>query len=201
MNVYIVGLNGSPNVDGNTGFLVKKVLEECEARGAKTILLNVGKIMQEQKCGFCTVCSNPCTGNCYKGTKLEEAFEILRNADGVVVASPVYFGSVSAQLKAMFDKTRKVRANKGLYNKVGLCMAVGASHYGGEETTIKAMHDMMLINGMIIVGDGYIDDNCGHQGVCATRPAQEDEEAIKRAVMSAKRLIEVCKSTESIRQS
>ena len=59
MSVYIVGLNGSPNVEGNTSFLVKKVLEECEARGAKTILLNVGKIMQEQKCGFCMVCSNP----------------------------------------------------------------------------------------------------------------------------------------------
>lgn len=195
----IVGLNGSPNVDGNTGFLVKTVLEECEARGAEIVLLNVGKIMNEQKCGFCTACSSPCTGNCYKGTKLEEAFEILKNADGVVVGSPVYFGSVSAQLKAMFDKTRKLRAIKGLYNKVGICMAVGASQYGGEETTIKAMHDMMLINGMIIVGDGYIDDNCGHQGVCATRPAKEDAEAIRRAVMSAKRLVEVCKATETIR--
>lgn len=195
----IVGLNGSPNKEGNTSFLVNKVLEECSIRGAQTIMLNVGRIMGEQKCGFCTVCSNPCSGNCYKGTKLEDVFEILKKADGIVIGSPVYFGSVSAQLKAMFDKTRKVRANKWLYNKVGLCVSVGASKYGGEETTIKAMHDMMLVNGMIIVGDGYIDDDCGHQGVCATRPAKDDENAIKRAVISAKRLVEVCKATESIR--
>lgn len=195
----IVGLNGSPNSDGNTSFLVNKVLEECSIRGAQVVMLNIGEIMAEQKRAFCTVCSSPCNGSCYKGTRLEEAFGILKNADGVVIGSPVYFGSVSAQLKAMFDKTRIVRANKWLYNKVGLCLSVGGSKYGGEETTIKAMQDMMLVNGMIIVGDGYIDDDCGHQGICATRPAKEDENAIKRAVISAKRLTEVCKATESIR--
>lgn len=195
----IVGLNGSPNNDGNTSFLVSKVLEECSIRGAQTIMLNVGTIMDQQKKGFCTVCQSPCEGVCYKATKLEEAFEILRNADGLVIGSPVYFGSVSAQLKAMFDKTRKVRANKWLYNKVGICVSVGGSKYGGEETTIKAMQDMMLVNGMIIIGDGYIDDDCGHQGVCATRPASQDENAIKRTVIAAKRLVEVCKATESLR--
>ncbi len=195
----IVGLNGSPNNDGNTSFLISKVLEECSIRGAQTIMLNVGMIMDQQKKAFCTVCQSPCAGACYKGTKLEEAFEILKSADGLVIGSPVYFGSVSAQLKAMFDKTRRVRTDKWLYNKVGLCISVGGSKYGGEETTIKAMQDMMLVNGMIIVGDGYIDDDCGHQGICATRPAREDENAIKRTVIAAKRLIEVCKATESIR--
>jgi multimeric flavodoxin WrbA len=195
----IVGINGSPNTDGNTSFLVGKVLEECSFRGAQTVMLNIGEIMSEQKKAFCTVCSNPCTGICYKGTRLEDAFEVLKGADGVVIGSPVYFGSVSAQLKAMFDKTRMVRNKKCLYNKVGLCVSVGASKYGGEETTIKAMQDMMLVNGMIIVGDGYIDDDCGHQGICATRPAKEDENAIKRAAIAAKRLIEVCNATTSIR--
>jgi multimeric flavodoxin WrbA len=195
----IVGLNGSPNNNGNTSFLVNKVLEECSVRGAQTLMLNVGNIMNDQKTSFCTVCSSPCTGVCYKGTKLEEAFEILKNADGIVIGSPVYFGSMTAQLKAMFDKTRMVRANKWLYNKVGLCVSVGGSKYGGEETAIKAMHDMMLVNGMIIIGDGYIDDDCGHHGICATRPAQDDENALKRTVIAAKRLVEVCKATQGTR--
>ena len=195
----IVGLNGSPNNDGNTGFLVSKILEECSIRGAQTVMLNVGKIMAEQKKAFCTACQSPCNGICYKDTKLDEAFNILKKADGVVIGSPVYFGSMTAQLKAMFDKTRRARVNKWLYNKVGLCVTVGGSKYGGEETTIKAMHVMMLVNGMIIVGDGYIDDDCGHQGICATRPACEDENAIKRLVIGAKRMIEVCKATESLR--
>ncbi|MDF2985777.1 MAG: NADPH-dependent reductase [Eubacterium sp.] len=198
--MYIVGLNGSPNKDGNTSFLVNTVLEECTKLGAETIFIELGKIMGELKNSYCTVCSNPCTGNCYKGTDLEEAFRILKKADGIVIGSPVYFGSVSAQLKAMFDKTRKVRANKWLYNKVGLGVSVGTSRFGGQETTLKAMHDMMLVNGMIIVGDGYIDDDCGHHGVCAMRPANEDENAKKRAAISARRMVEVCKATECIRE-
>lgn len=197
--MYIVGLNGSPNKNGSTSFLVGKVLEECAKLGSQTTLFDMGEIMNEQKNSYCTVCSNPCTGACYKGTRLEEVFEILKKADGIVVGSPVYFGSVSAQLKAMFDKTRRVRVNKWLYNKVGLGVSVGASRFGGQETTLKAMHDMMLVNGMIIVGDGFIDDDCGHHGVCAMRPASEDENAIKRAVISAKRLVEVCRATQSIR--
>ncbi len=197
--MYIVGLNGSPNKQGSTSFLVEKVLEECSKLGAQTTLLDIGVIMNEQKNGYCTVCSNPCTGGCYKGTTLEEAFEIMKKADGIVIGSPVYFGSVSAQLKAMFDKTRRVRANKWLYNKVGLGISVGASRYGGQETTLKAMHDMMLVNGMLIVGDGFIEDDCGHHGVCAMRPAKEDENVLKRTVISAKRLVEVCRATQSIR--
>ena len=58
---------------------------------------------------------------------------------------------------------------------------------------------VMLVNGMIIVGDGYIDDDCGHHGVCAMRPARDDENAVKRAVISAKRMVEVCRATEGIR--
>ena len=197
--MYIVGLNGSPNMEGNTSFLTGRVLEECSKLGARTILLDIGKIMGEQKCGYCTVCSNPCTGSCYKGTSLEEAFELMKKADGIVIGSPVYFGSVSAQLKAMFDKTRKARVNKWFYNKVGLGVSVGNARFGGQEAALKAMHDMMLVNGMVIVGDGYIDDDCGHHGVCAMRPAREDENAVKRAVISAKRMVEVCKATEGIR--
>ncbi|OPX44170.1 p-benzoquinone reductase [Ruminiclostridium hungatei] len=197
--MYIVGLNGSANQDGNTSFLVGRVLEECSRQGADTILLDIGKIMNEQKNGYCTACSNPCTGICYKGSRLEEAFEIMKKADGIVVGSPVYFGSVSAQLKAMFDKTRRIRANKWLYNKAGVGVSVGTSRFGGQETALKAMHDMMLVNGMIIVGDGYIDDDCGHHGVCAMRPAKDDENAVKRTAISGRRLVEVCRATVGIR--
>ena len=195
----IIGLNGSPNSNGNTSVLINNILDCCKELGAQTTMVNVGEIMQQQKSGYCTVCTNPCKGVCYKGTELEKVYELLRDSDGVIIGSPVYFGSVSAQLKAFFDKTRKVRADKWLYNKVGICATVGASKFGGQETTIKAMHDMMLVDGMIIIGDGYIDDDCGHQGVAAVRPAQEDENAKKRARIAAKRLVEVCAATESIR--
>ena len=110
--MFIVGLNGSPNKDGNTKFLLNTVLEEAKNLGAKTMILEVQELLDSTKNPFCVVCSNPCSGVCYEGTKLEEAYETLKRADAIVMGSPVYFGSVSAQLKAFFDKTRKLREKR-----------------------------------------------------------------------------------------
>jgi len=38
---------------------------------------------------------------------------------------------------------------------------------------MKALHDIMLVHGMTIVGDGYVGDDCGHHGVCAQQPADK----------------------------
>jgi len=190
--MFIIGLNGSPNKNGNTRFLLEKVLETAEGLGAETLLLHAGELVNSAKHPFCIACSSPCNGSCFKGTKLEEAFELMKKADGIVFGSPVYFGTVSGQLKAFFDKTRMLRKEKGLYNTLAAGVTVGSSKYGGQETTMKALHDSMLIHGMIIVGDGYGENDCGHQGVSSQRPAREDENAILRAEILGKRMVEVC---------
>lgn len=196
----VVAVNGSPDPQGNTAFLLRRVLDKAEAAGVETHLLQVGTLMAETRVApFCNVCSNPCQGSCYSGSPLEGTYETLRSADALVLGSPVYFGTVSAQLKAFFDKTRKIRAEKGLYNTVGAAVTVAASKYGGQETTMRALHDMMLIHGMIIVGDGHLSVDCGHHGVCAQRPASEDEIAHRRADILALRLIDVCQATMALR--
>ncbi|MCX7923361.1 MAG: flavodoxin family protein [Clostridia bacterium] len=198
--MLLLGLNGSPNKNGNTKFLLNKVMEKAQELGADTKVLEIGELMASTKQPFCVACSTPCTGVCFKGTEFEEAVELMKKADGIVFGSPVYFGTVSAQLKALFDKTRKMRTEKAFYNKVGAGITVGASKYGGQETTMKALHDIMFVHGMIIVADGYSEDDCGHHGVCAHRPADKDEFAIKRAEILAKRLVEVCGETTALRK-
>lgn len=190
--MLVVGLNGSPRRDGNTKFLINTVLDKLKESGAKTIVYDVQELLNSAKHNFCVVCSSPCSGICYKDSKLEEAFEVMKKADAVIFGSPSYFGTVSAQMKAFFDKTRKLRGEKALYNKVGAGITVGGSKYGGQETTVKALHDIMLVHGMIVVGDGYFEDDCGHHGVCAHSPADKDDFAIKRADILAKRIFEVC---------
>lgn len=200
IKLLIIGLNGSPNKNGNTRFLLDVVLEKARELGADTEILEVQDLLSSARHNFCTACSTPCSGICYKGTKLEEAYEKMRSADGIVFGSPVYFGSVTGQLKAFFDKTRKLRTEKAFYNKVGAGITTGASKYGGQETAMKAIHDIMLVEGMIIVGDGFIDDDCGHHGVCSQKPSNTDEFAIKRAEILGKRLFEVCQGTVSLRK-
>lgn len=190
--MLIAGINGSPNKNGNTKFLMKSVMDELKKKGVETVIIDIMDIITEPKVPFCVVCSNPCDGRCYKGTKLEKAYEIMTKADGILFGSPVYFGSMTAQLKALFDKTRKLRTEKALYNKPGAVLTVGAAKFGGQETTIKAVHDCMLVNGMVIVGDGYIDKDAGHHGVCAVRPAEDDEFAANRIKILADRMYEMC---------
>ncbi len=199
--MLIVGLNGSPNKNGNTKALLEKILIKAKSLGAETIILDVPELLKSAKQPFCIACTNPCSGQCFQGTALAEAYEQLKKADGILLGSPVYFGSVSGQLKAFFDKTRKLRGEKGLYNTVAAGVTVGNSKYGGQETTIKALHDIMLVQGMIIVGDGYHEDDCGHHGVCAQKPGGEDEFALRRAEILAKRMVEVCGATASLRKT
>ena len=91
-------------------------------------------------------------------------FDLLRRADGILLGSPVYFGTVSAQLKSFWDKTRLLRREKYLINVVGGALAVGGSRFGGQETTLRALQDMMLCQGMIVVGDAHLEEDAGHQG-------------------------------------
>lgn len=198
--MLIVAINGSPDPDGNTAFLLKRTLAAAENHGAQTQLIHAAaKVSSVDGTPFCTVCSNPCDGRCYRDTPLEAAYDLLAKADGVLLGSPVYFGTVTAQLKAFFDKTRRLRKQFGLYNKVGAGVTVAASPYGGQETTIRALHDIMLVHGMMIVGDGFTDGDCGHHGVCAHRPASADNNAIKRAELLAARMTQVCKATATLR--
>ncbi|HHV65966.1 MAG TPA: flavodoxin family protein [Peptococcaceae bacterium] len=197
--MLIIGLNGSPNKKGNTKLLLEKVLATTSGLGAETKILEIPEIIKSAKDPFCRACSSPCSGQCFRDTDLEAAYELLKKADGIIIGSPVYFGSVSGQLKAFFDKTRKLRGEKGLYNTVAAGVTVGGSKYGGQETTLKALHDIMLVHGMIIIGDGYYADDCGHHGICAEKPAAEDSFALRRAEVLAKRIVEVCTATRALR--
>jgi multimeric flavodoxin WrbA len=196
--MYILAINGSPNRSGNTAFLLEKVLEAAAEEGVEGKLIHVMDAVKGQKMPFCVACSSPCKEACHeKDAGLKEACDVLENASAVVLGSPVYFGTVSAQLKALWDKTRGMRTRRGLVGKPGAAVSVGAARFGGQETTIKALHDMMLIHGMSVVGEGIQDADAGHQGVSGQKPAEEDSFARERAGILGRRLAQEVKKASS----
>ena len=65
------------------------------------------------------------------------------------MATPVYFGSVTAQVKTLFDRSVLLRRQGfQLKSKLGAGMAVGGSRNGGQEKTIQVVQDWMHIHGM-----------------------------------------------------
>lgn len=198
--MLIIGLNGSPNREGNTAFLLQTALKSAAELGAEIETIFVQEILEQEKRPFCIGCETPCRGVCYAGTKMEEVLKRLGEADGVLMASPVYFGTVSAQLKGFWDKTRRLRRERKLLNTVGGALTSGGAPFGGQETTLRALHTMMLIQGMIIVGDSH-QKSPGHHGANAVQPAAEDSHALKRAAMLGRRIFEVCEATASLRKN
>ena len=159
------------------------------------MLLHSMQILEGQEKPYCDACSSPCNETCYEDTELEKAFDMMAEADALVLGSPVYFGTVSAQLKAIFDKSRAYRKRKAFAGKVGAAVSVGASRFGGQETTVRALHDIMLVHGMSLVSDSSITETIGHHGVCAQKPARDDAEAVKSARVIGIRLVEECRKS------
>lgn len=184
--MYIVAINGSPNKDGNSAFLLNEIKKHCE--GCEFEIISAHEVVTDAKTPFCTNCTSPCQKVCYNGTKLEEAFDKIEKADFVLFASPVYFGSMSAQLKAFFDKTRAIRLEKKWLGKPMAAVSVGASKYGGQERTVDHIHSCALVSGMKIVGNGS-ELTMGHFGISAHRPAENDEYAIKQCESLAKTIM------------
>jgi NAD(P)H dehydrogenase (quinone) len=109
------------------------------------------------------------------------------SSQGVIAGSPVYFGTMSAALKKVFDETISIR--KKMEGKIGAAFATSGDATGGKETTIMSILQAMLINGMIIVGDPM--SATGHYGVaCAGAP---DETAKENAIKLGARVAELAK--------
>ena len=88
-------------------------------------------------------------------------------ADGLIIGSPVYFGTMAAQLKQVLDDFVGVR--RKMENKIGAVFTTAGDASGGKETTMMSIIQAMLIYGMIIVGDPM--SATGHYGTsCVGAP-------------------------------
>lgn len=113
------------------------------------------------------------------------------NSDGIIAGSPVYFGTMAAELKEVFD--RLIGTRRRMEDKIGAAFATAADPSGGKETTIMSIMQAMLIYGMIVVGDPM--DATGHYGVsCVKAP---DEQTSANAAKLGKRVALLAKKMRS----
>ena len=105
---------GSPRPEGNTDILLQEALKPIHAAGHEVLLfkLNYLNIKPCQDCGGCTK-----TGTCVIQDGMAEIYEAIRTADRFIVASPIFFFSLSAQTKAMIDRCQALWCEKYLLKK------------------------------------------------------------------------------------
>lgn len=167
----ILGISGSPVSEGNNDKLIGRVMDAAKGRGfdVDTVFLSSSDIAPCDACGACNG-----TGVCVIKDDMCAVYDKLVSADAIIVSSPVYFGNVTAQLKALFDRSVMLRRSGfKLKGKVGAAIAVGGSRNGGQEKTIQAIHDWMHIHSMAVIGDG------DHFGGILQKPAIDDAVGMK----------------------
>jgi NAD(P)H dehydrogenase (quinone) len=148
---------------GNTRKLAQEIAAGVTAAGVEAVLRNTAEVTRDD----------------------------FLEAEGIIAGSPVYFGVMAADLKKVFDEFVGVR--RKMENKIGAAFATGGHPTGGKETTIFSIIQVMMIYGMIIVGDPL--DASGHYGVgCVGAP---DAAVASDAFKLGARVAELCKKIRS----
>jgi multimeric flavodoxin WrbA len=96
----IIGIVGSPRTKGNAETLTRIALEAAEKEGAEIELITLAG-EDIKPCDGCRVCRQ--TGTCHINDDLPPIREKMLEADGIILATPVYFGSATPQIKALID--------------------------------------------------------------------------------------------------
>ena len=158
MEIKILGVCGSPIEGGNTEVFLKEALKAAEsASGVQIEFISLaGKEIRD--CRHCNWCVTKQTEGkfCSQNDDMTEIFPRVLQADGLLLASPVYIGRLSGYLACFLDRLR-VFAFGNLYrgklhNKVGGALSVGWSRNFGIETTLISIVSAFMILGMIPVG-------------------------------------------------
>jgi multimeric flavodoxin WrbA len=152
----VVAFNGSARKDGNTCLLLKAVLEELQAEGAETELIQMAEKGPIQGCIACFRCMEQKNMKCAVETDpFNEYFEKISKADGILLGSPVYFSDITAGMKALIERCGLVsRANGNvLRRKVGA--GVIAVRRAGSNHSLASLNYLFLISEMIIPGSSY----------------------------------------------
>lgn len=149
--MYVLGIQGSPRKNGNSNFLLTSFLKECESLGAETGEISTHDL-DIHPCKELIVCEKK--GFCPIKDEMEvQGYEKLRQADVVVLASPVFFYNVTAQAKIFIDRCQMFWGRKyklGLkdpdrFTRQGFLLSVAASGgkrlFEGVELTAKYFFD------------------------------------------------------------
>jgi multimeric flavodoxin WrbA len=155
----ILGICGSPRKKA-TDYVLREALRIVEEAGHKTEFFSIlGKDISP--CTHCDYCLK--NTECKIKDDMFELYPLLKDARGLIIATPVYMGGISAQTKIIMDRCRALLAadRKVFRYKVGMAIAVGGDRVGGQELAIQQIMAFYILNEIIPVSGGSFGANLG----------------------------------------
>ena len=187
----VLGIAGSPRRGGNTDLLLAEVLKGAASKGAevKTIVLNDLKITPCQHCDACLK-----AGNCRIEDDMQMVYRELEDADRIVLASPMHFMGVTAQMKAMIDRCQALWARKYVLKvppfrdqreRKGLFIAVGGTRLANLfEPSLVMIKTLFRLLDITYAGELLF------PGVDEKGAIKDHPDALNQAFLAGQRLVE-----------
>jgi multimeric flavodoxin WrbA len=172
----VLGICGSPHAQGNSAYALRRALDIIEGEGIEVAYVSLAD-KYILPCDGCFACR---AGECVHEDDMAPIYEALRRCDGLILASPVYMGLVTGQMKVMMDRTVVFRAGSRfeLSGKAGAGIACGGFRNGGQELTLQCMHTFFLQQDMYTIADG---PPFSHSGATLVGRVAEDELGLQTA--------------------
>ena len=180
----VLMINGSPRKDGNTSAALAEMEKIFKAEGVETEIMQIGA-KDIRGCIACGTCAKK--GSCVFGDAVNEAAPKFEEADGLVIASPVYYASANGTMisfldrlfySSHFDKTMKVGAS------------IAVARRGGTSATYDELNKYFGISGMPIATSTYWNSVHGR----AAGEAPQDLEGMQTARVLARNMVFLMKS-------
>ena len=177
-------LNGSPRMNGNTTLAVEEMVKVFSAEGVETEVIRVGN-KDIRGCMACNSCAK--TGKCVFDDVVNEIAEKFEKADGLVIATPVYYASANGTLVSCLDR---LFYSTGFDKTMKVGGAVAVARRGGLSATFDEMNKYFTICGMPVASSYYWNSVHG----AAPGEAAQDEEGLQTARNLAKNMTFLMKS-------
>ena len=187
----VLGIDGSPRRGGNTARLLAEVIRGAASKGAevKTIVLNDLDFIACQHCDACLK-----KGSCKYQDDMQMIYRELEQADRIVLASPIHFMGVTAQMKAMIDRCQALWAKKYVLKipplgdkreRKGLFISVA-----GRKVTNVFDGALLVIKSLFTVLDVTYAGELLFRNVDETGAITKHPDALSQAFLAGQKLVE-----------
>lgn len=182
MKVLII--NGSPRANGNSAVLVKAATDVFDREGVEYDLYQIGNkaIRGCMACGYCAT-----HGGCAFKDDVNALAEKLDECDGVLVVSPVYYGSANGSVISLLDRLF-YSSHCDLRMKVGAAFAI--ARRAGTTATFDELNKYFTINQMPIASGRYWNNGFGRE----KEQINADEEGLQNARIVARNMVFLMRS-------
>jgi multimeric flavodoxin WrbA len=151
----VVALNGSARKDGNTAILLNLVLDELKKEGIETELIQLaGETLSG--CIACYRCRENKDQKCAViSDRVNEYIAKMKQAQGILLGSPTYISDMTANMKALIERSTFVSKGNGDMFKRKVGAAIISVRRAGSTHVLSSINYFFLINQMIIPGSSY----------------------------------------------